>query len=392
MKSSTTYGIHTNCVHAGKGNNDPYGAINEPLYMTSNYALPTDGTPVDWSGTSTNIYARNRNINQMILQDKLCVIEGAEDCVVLGSGVSALAGVFVTFLRSGDHVVCSKVCYSATDILFTSLLPEKYGIQVTRVDSTNLEEVRAAIRENTKLVHVESPGNPTTYISDVASIATLAKQAGALLSVDSTMASPLYFKPLQLGADLVIHSMTKYINGHGDALGGCVLGRRDLIERIKQEAMVNFGGILSPFNAWLICRGLVTFPLRMRHHSETAMQVAEFLEGHKTVRFVAYPGLKSHPQHDLAVKQMYGGYSGMICFGIHGEPDRQIRFLDSLKLITHAVSLGDSESLIVYTGPESPKMKYYPALLHEGFYRFSIGLEDAEDIIADLESALKNIA
>ena len=383
-------GINTTSIHAGKRHDDVNGAMHDPIYLTSNYRLPTDGTPVDWSGIHSNIYARNGSVNQFVLQDKLAAVEGAESCVVMGSGVSALAGVFLTFLQSGDHVVCSEVCYSAVGILFGDLLPRKFHIEATMVDSTDLEQVKAAIQPNTKLIHIETPGNPTTGISDIAAIAALAKLQGAMLTVDSTFASPLYQKPLQLGADLVIHSMTKYINGHGDALGGCVLGSLALIDKIKEEAMVNFGGIISPFNAWLVSRGMITLPLRLRQHSENAQKVAEFLENNNQVRFVHYPGLKSHPHYELAAQQMTG-YAGMISFDIIGDETAHLRFMQELELVAHAVSLGDSESLIVYTEPESKKMEHYPDLFRQGFYRFSVGLEDAEDIIADLEQAFAAI-
>ena len=340
MANYLNQGINTTCIHAGVKDNDPYGALHGPVYLTSNYRLPTDGTPVDWSGINTNIYARNGNVNQFVLQDKLAAIEGAEDCVVLGSGVAGLSGVFLTFLKSGDHVICSKVCYSAVGILFRELLPQKFNIEVSMIDSTDIQAVRAAVRKNTKLIHIETPGNPTTGISDIAAISSIAKEAGALLSVDSTFASPIYQKPLELGADLVIHSMTKYINGHGDALGGSVLGRSELIDQIKTEAMVNIGGILSPFNAWLIARGLITLPLRMRQHSETALQVAKYLEANPCIRFVYYPGLASHPQHTLAAKQMLGGFSGMISFGLKGDHMTHLKFLNSLiawrKLLSEA--------------------------------------------------------
>lgn len=381
--------VETVAVHGGVRKDDTFGAINCPIYMTSNYRIPTDGSPVDWSGTETNIYARNRNVNQWVLQDKLCALTGAEDCVVLASGVAALAGVFVPFLNSGDHAVVSEVCYSATNLLFRKYLPEKYHIQVTFVDTTDTEAVRAAIRPNTKLIHVETPGNPTTGISDIEAIAGMAHAAGSLLSVDTTFAGPICIYPLKLGADLEIHSMTKYINGHGDSLGGCVMGRHELIAQIKEIAMVNFGGILSPFNAWLITRGLATLPLRMRQHSAVALEVAQWLEQCPAVRFVWYPGLESHPQHALAKKLMNGQYSGMISFDIKGDEAVHQKFLDCLHLVTHAVSLGDIESLIVYYDKTSDKLPHYPAIYREGFFRFSIGLENAKDLIADLKEAMK---
>lgn len=377
--------VYTTAVHGGTRKDDVFGAINEPIYMTSNYRIPTDGTPVDWSGIHSNIYCRNRNPNQMVLQDKLCALTGAEDCAVFACGVAALTGVFIPFLNSGDHAIVSEVCYSATNLLFREYLPQKYHIEVTILDTTDTEAVRAAVRPNTKLIHVETPGNPTTGISDLPAIAAIAHEAGALLSVDATFAGPICMYPLKLGADLEIHSMTKYINGHGDSLGGCVLGKTELIDKIKEIAMVNFGGILSPFNAWLVARGLSTLPLRMAQHSKVALAVAEFLEQSPAVRFVWYPGLQSHPQHDRAVKYMNGQYSGMISFDIKGSEEQHQKFLDALHLVTHAVSLGDIESLIVYYDKHSDKLPHYPEIYREGFFRFSVGLEDEKDIIADLQ-------
>lgn len=308
---------------------------------------------------------------------------------MFASGVAALAATFTTFLNSGDHAIVSEVCYSATDLLFREYLPKKYGVEVTLLDTTDTDAVRAAVRPNTKLIHVETPGNPTTGISDLDAIAAIAHTNGALLSVDATFAGPVCLYSLKHGADLEIHSMTKYINGHGGSLGGCVMGNTDLIDRLKELAMVNYGGILSHFNTWLIARGLVTAPLRMKQHSVIALAVARYLEKCPAVRFVWYPGLESHPQHNRALKLMNGQYSGMISFDIKGDEKTHQKFLDSLHLITHAVSLGDVESLIVYYDRNSDKLPHYPSIYQEGFFRFSVGLEDAEDIIADLKQALK---
>ncbi|MDR7869378.1 MAG: PLP-dependent aspartate aminotransferase family protein [Tissierellaceae bacterium] len=381
--------VETIAVHGGTRKDDVHGAINCPIYMTSNYRLPTDGTPIDWSGTESNIYSRNRSINQMVLQDKLCALTGAEDCAVFASGVAALAAVFVPFLNSGDHAIVSEVCYSATNLLFNKYLPEKYNVQVTFVDTTDTEAVHAAMQPNTKLIHVETPGNPTTGISDLRAIADIAHANGALLSVDATFAGPICIYSLKYGADLEIHSMTKYINGHGDSLGGCVMGRKELIKEVKEIAMVNFGGIISPFTAWLIARGLTTVPFRMKQHCKVAMAVAQFLESCPAVRFVWYPGLESHPQHELAKEMMNGQYSAMISFDIKGDEAAHQIFLDSLKLVTHAVSLGDIESLIVYYDKDSDKLPHYPEIFNEGFFRFSIGLENEEDLIADLKQAME---
>ncbi len=388
-------GASSVCIHAGNeiaSQGVAVPAVKTPIYMSNIYRLPTDGTEPDWSGIDSYIYSRNGNVNQFVLEEKLARLENAESCVTLASGVSALASTFFTFLNTGDHVVCSQVCYAAVNLLFRNYLPEKYKIEVSLVDTTDLEAVKNAIKPNTKLIHVETPGNPTTGISDLAEISKIAKEAGALLSVDGTFASPICQSPLELGADVLIHSMSKYINGHGDTLGGCVLGKKELIEKIKTEAMVNMGGILSPFNAWLVARGMATLPIRMKQINNNAIEVAKFLENHPKVRFVYYPGLESHPQHELAKKQMHGGYSGMICFGLDATEEQHYELLSHLKMIVHAVSLGDGESLIVYNSKNGEKMELYPEIFREGFYRFSIGLEDSEDIIADLRQALDSLS
>ncbi len=284
-------------------------------------------------------------------------------------------------------MVCSDVSYIAVYRLLHQYLPEKYNIEATLVDTADLDALRKAVRPNTKLIHIETPGNPTTRISDIAEIAKIAKQAGALLSVDSTFASPYLQHPLALGADLVIHSLTKYINGHGDSLGGAVIGRRELIDKIKRQAMVNLGGIISPFNAWLIMRGVVTLPLRMRQHSESALKIARYLEANPAVKFVYYPGLESHPQHEIAKKQM-SLYSGIIAFALRADPAAHNKFVNSLKIIIPAVSLGHDESLIVFTGPDDERNHFYPQEFSGGHLRFSVGLEDADDLIADIEQAL----
>ena len=210
-----------------------------------------------------------------------------------------------------------------------------------------------------------------------------------MLSVDSTFASPILQKPIELGADISIHSMTKYINGHGDAMGGCVSSTKEIISKIKLGAMINMGGIISPFNAWMIGRGLMTLPLRMEKHCKNAMAIAEFLQSHKNVTFVYYPGLENHPQHQLAKKQMKG-YSGMICFGVKGDTEKQKAFIQKLSLITYALSLGDADTLIVHTSSNDAKIDRYPKEFSNGFFRMSVGLESAEDIIKDLEYALDN--
>lgn len=388
MKYENASGFQTKCIHAGNGIDRETGAIRRPITMANSYRLPEDASELNWSDASQLIYTRNTSANQIYLQERLAALEEGEDCVVLSTGVSALAGVFFTFLKSDSHVICSNVSYIAVYRLLHEYFPEKYGIEATLVDTSDLDEIKKAVRPNTKLIHIETPGNPTTRVSDIEEIAKIAKEAGAMLSVDSTFASPYLQQPLKLGADLVIHSLTKYINGHGDAMGGAVIGKKELIDQIRRQAMVNLGGAISPFNAWLIMRGVVTLPLRMEQHSKNAIEVARFLEGHPAVSFVAYPGLESHPQHEVAKKQM-SLYSGVISFGLRADPATHNKFLNSLQLIIPAVSIGHDESLMVYVGPNDERNHLYPEEFKNGHIRFSVGLENAADIIEDIRQALK---
>ena len=281
--------------------------------------------------------------------------------------------------------------YEAVWRLMSELLPEKYGIEATFVDMANLDAVRAAMRPNTKLVHFEVIANPTTKVADVAVIAQIAHEHGALVSVDSTFTPPPFFRPLEHGADLVVHSLTKYINGHGDAMGGVVIGSRELIGRVKSEALVDVGGTISPFNAWLIMRGSVTLPLRLRQHLSSAEKVADFLESDPRVAYIYYPGLNSHPQHEVAARQFDGrGYGAMMAFAVEGDSNTQNRFVSNLKVITSAVSLGHDETLIVHVaGGVRGGSENYPELFEKyGHLRMSVGLEDPDDLIADLAAAL----
>ncbi|AYF96997.1 trans-sulfuration enzyme family protein [Protaetiibacter intestinalis] len=385
----STLGENSLAVHGGNDAGEPGGPIRTPITMANSYALPDDPSGISWSGTDVPLYTRNSGVNQLGLQRKLAALEHAEDAVVLASGVAALHAVFFTLLRTGDHVVVADQGYEAVYKLFAELLPQKYGIEATFVDTSDLDAVRAAIRPETRLIHTEVVANPTTRVADVAALATIAHEAGALLSVDSTFTPPPLARPLDHGADLVVHSLTKYINGHGDAMGGSVAGSRELIQRIKAEAMVDVGGVISPFNAWLILRGSVTLPLRIRQHVATAAEVARFLEADPRVAFVAYPGLSSHPQHADAARLLPEGAGAMIAFAVDGDPDTQNRFVAALRLITSAVSLGHDESLIVHVGTGGPRVAFYPEPFRRlGHLRFSVGLEDAADLIADLAQAL----
>lgn len=377
-------------VHGGNRVDPGTGAIRSPLVLANSYELPEDPANISWSRTDPPLYTRNSGSNQLLLQEKLAALERGEDAVVLASGVAALHAVFFTHLRSGDHVIVSDITYEATWRLFTELLPERYDIRATFVDSTDHDAVRAAIRPNTKLVHAEAIANPTTRVTDIAALADIAHEAGAILSVDSTFTPPPLYRPLADGADLVVHSLTKFVNGHGDAMGGAVVGSADLVGPIKADAMVDVGGVISPFNAWLITRGSVTLPLRLRQHLASAQRIAEFLEADPRVAYVAYPGLPSHPEHELATKQFGGrGFGSVMAFAVDGDPDTQNRFVANLALITSAVSVGHDETLIVHVGTSGPRVAAYPEPFRTyGHLRLSVGLEDADDLIADVSRAL----
>jgi cystathionine beta-lyase/cystathionine gamma-synthase len=388
--SPGTLSFLTLAVHGGNNTDAHSGPIRMPITMANSYALPEDPSALSWSGTDLPIYTRNSGVNQLALQEKLAALDGGEDAVVLASGVAALHATFFTHLRSHDHIVVSDVTYEATWRLLAEILPSKYGIDATFADTTDVDAVRRAIRPETKIVHVETIANPTTKVTDIAAVAGVAHDAGALLVVDSTFTPPPLYRPLADGADLVVHSLTKYINGHGDAMGGAVIGSRGLIQPIKSDAMVDVGGVISPFNAWLIMRGSVTLPFRLRQHLQSARRIAEFLEAEPRVAYIAYPGLPSHPQHDIATRQFGDrGYGAMLAFAVKGDPAAQNRFVANLRVITSAVSLGHDESLIVHVGTGGPRVASYPdAFQRWGHLRLSVGLEDPDDLIADLSAAL----
>lgn len=386
---SAPLGFATRAVHAGNEIDRDSGAIKRPITMANSYALPYDPTDMNWSSAAGNLYTRNGGTNQKYLQERIASLEGGEDCVVLASGVAALSGLFFALLNQGDHVIFSSVTYIAVYRLLNELFNNKFGVETTIVDTSDPANVEAAIRPNTKLIHIETPGNPTLTISDIAAIADIAHRHGALLSVDNTFASPYNQRPIELGADFSVESLTKYINGHGDAMGGAIVGKTAYLDQIRAQSQVNLGGTISPFNAWLIMRGSATLPLRMRQHNENALKAARWLERQPCVSFVAYPGLESHPGHETAKKQMAPGFGGVLSFGLRADHDTHNRFVSYLRVITSAVSLGHDESLIVFLGENDERQYLYPEAFHNGFFRFSVGIEDADDIIADLKQALE---
>jgi cystathionine beta-lyase/cystathionine gamma-synthase len=342
-------------------------------------------------------YTRWGNPTLRALEDRLSALEGAEAAVVTASGMAAVSATILTFLSSGDHLIASEVCYAGSVELF-GLHLRRLGIEVSLVDTSDAAQVQAALQPNTRLIYVETPANPILRIADIAALSEIAHRAGALLAVDSTWAGPTLQRPLALGADYVVHSLTKYLNGHGDALGGAIIGPQSGVGRIRKEMLVHLGGAMSPFNAWLILRGLATLPLRMQKHCQNALQVARFLESHPAVNRVVYPGLESHPQHELARKQM-SDFGGMITFQLKGGLGAAINLAEKIKLFSYATSLGHAHSLLFYY-PTDLYVDAAPYLNKEqkasirqwtgdGIVRASIGLEDPRDLIADLDQALR---
>lgn len=382
-------GFQTRAVHTGNEIDKDTGAIKRPITMANSYSLPYDPSDLNWSGADKNLYTRNGGSNQQYLQEKIASLEGGEDCVVLASGVAALSGLFFALLKTGDHVIFSSVTYIAVYRLLNELFNHKFGVETTIVDTSDLEAVKSAVKPNTKLIHIETPGNPTLTVSDIRAIAGIAREHGILLSVDNTFASPYNQRPIELGADFSVESLTKYINGHGDSMGGSITGKKEYLDIIRAQSQVNLGGVISPFNAWLIMRGAVTLALRMKQHNDNAIRVAGYLETVPEVRFVAYPGLESHPGHAVAKGQMNPGFGGVLSFGLKADHDTHNRFVSYLKVITSAVSLGHDESLIVFLGERDERQYLYPEEFHDGFFRFSVGIEDVEDIIWDLRQALE---
>lgn len=388
----TTLTNDTWAVHGGNRADETTGAIRTPIVMANSYRLPADPTVLAEDDPDLLIYTRESGANQLGLQEKLARAEGGEAAAVFTTGMAALHGAFFTILNPGDHVIVSDVVYMRVFNLFGSLLPRKMGIEVDFVDITDLDAVSAAVRPDTRLIHTEVIANPDPKVGDIAALARIAHDNGVLLTVDSTFTPPPLMRPLEHGADLVFHSLTKYINGHGDAMGGAVIGGRNLVDDIKFDALHLVGGAIAPFNAWLIMRGSLTLPLRLQRHCENAQAVAEFLAADPRVVHVAYPGLEQDPHHASASAQLAGGHGGIVSFAIAGNHADRIRFVEDLRLITSAVSLGHDETLIAYeTYPPERAAGFSGPFRDHGLIRLAVGLESSQDLIADLDAALTTV-
>ncbi|MBI2849253.1 MAG: PLP-dependent transferase [Chloroflexi bacterium] len=384
-------GPSTKAVHAGHGPDKLTGALVPPIYQTSTFAFHSaeHGARLFAGEEEGYIYSRLGNPTVTALAGKIAALEGGEEALITSSGMAAISTAMAALTRARDHIVSTQVIYGATYTFLRDIV-SRFGIEVSFVKGASLENIRAALTPSTRLVYIETPANPTLEVIDIAAVAGLTREVGAMLVVDNTFATFYNQHPLALGADLVVYSATKYIGGHGDVIGGAVVGSKELIGQVRR-ILRNTGGILGPLEAWLLVRGLKTFALRMARHNENGLAVAEFLAGHPRVRCVHYPGLPQFPGHEIARAQM-SGFGGMIAFEVEGGVAGGMSLVNAVELCTLAVSLGDVSTLIEHpasmTHAGVPKDVRGGMGITDGLVRLSVGIEDADDIVADLEQAL----
>lgn len=390
----------TLAVHGGVDVDPITGAIGPHIATSTNFAAEYGTIGFSAAGTVEDAvpfaYAREGHPNSAQLERRIALLDGAEDCVVFGSGIAAITGLILHLLGPGDHIVVSDITYAGTAEFTRGFLKRK-GIEVSLADMSDLDDVKRALRPNTKLVHAETPCNPIMKLVDIRALADLVHEAGAELAIDGTFATPAVTRPLALGADYAVYSLTKYMGGHGDAIGGSISGSHAKLRPLRDDVGVHLGATLSAFNAWLIMRGLETLPIRMEAYARTATKVATFLEEHPKVTRVRYPGLPSHPQYDLAQRQM-ATPSGMISFHVDDAKRFGAGFHDALRVFYFAASLGLSRSLILECDTadlqrttyqlDEEHQRRYREFAGDAFFRLTIGLEDADDLIADLDRAL----
>lgn len=385
-------GESTRSVHEDE--NIEHGSISIPIYQSATFQFATadDVARAVKGELDSYVYSRWSNPTVSRLESKLASLEYAEDSAFFSSGMAAISTAILSFAESGSHIVAIRDLYGETYRLIHDFLP-KFGVESTLVDTMKFDEMKSSMRKNTRIIYIETPTNPTLKLVDIARVAKLAKSSNSILMVDNTFASPLNQNPLRLGADLVLHSATKYLNGHSDVIAGAVAGNREKIARIKIVRRI-LGGVLDPHAAWLVLRGIKTMAARIRVQNRNAELLASFLSKHKKVRAVNYPGLKSNPQYYLAKRQMRG-YGGMLSFEIKGGIDEAKKFIDSLKVAKIAASLGGVETLVAHpatlTHAQLSKQDREKAGISDSLIRVSVGIEDVEDIINDFEQALSKL-
>jgi methionine-gamma-lyase len=385
-------GFNSKLVHAGS-KKDAFGSAVTPIYQTSTFGFESAENGADrFAGKSSGyIYTRIGNPTIAALEDCVSALEEGVGGVATSSGMGAIATAYLALLNQGDHVVSTASVYGPTRTLMEKHL-SRFGVASTYVDTSNLAEIRAAMRPETKMVYVETPSNPLMQVTDVRAVAALAHEKGALLVVDSTFASPYLQKPLTLGADVVLHSVTKFINGHADVVGGILVARDTELYRRIRAMMVIMGCNMDPHQAYLVHRGLKTLAIRIERSQQSALEIARWLEARPDVAWVRYVGLPSHPQHELAAKQM-AGFGSMISFELKGGMEAGVKLMDGVKLAMLAVSLGGVETLIEHpasmTHAGVPRKEREEAGITDGLVRYSVGIEDTADLIEDLRRALE---
>ncbi len=380
-------GFRTKQIHAGVKPDPTTGAILTPIYQATTFVQES----VDEYMSRGYSYSRAGNPTVRAFEEKLTALEGGLDTTAYGSGMAATVGVFLALLRAGDHVVIGDVVYGGT-YRFADQFLKKFGVEISFVDASDLDAVRSALRSNTKMVFTETPANPTLKMTDLAAVSEICKDAGILHVTDNTFLTPYYQRPFVLGADVIIHSTTKFLDGHNATLGGAVVVNDAELQEQIAFARISAGLVMSPMVAWLTLQGTKTLSERMDRQSANAMEIAQWLQGHPAVEYVNYPGLKEHPQHDLASTQA-SGYGAMVCFEVTGGVDAGKRLMDTVELWTLAENLGAVESLITHpvtmTHAAIPPAERLAAGITDGLVRLSVGLEDAEDLIAALDKALQ---
>lgn len=386
-------GFSTRAIHLGYDPAEHEGALTPPIFMTSTFAFETAeaGSEMFRGERAGYIYGRTRNPTQTILEERMASLEGGEAAMTTASGMGAISSIMLTLLNPGDEALIDHTVYGNTFAYFTQALT-RFGVIVKLADFTRLETVTDQIGEKTKVVFFETPANPNLRVIDIAAVAAIARKVGALVVVDNTFATPVLQRPLEFGADLVVHSGTKYLGGHGDLLAGVVVGPADLVKQVRQTGLRWMtGATLSPFNCFLMLRGLKTLELRLERHSASGLAVAEMLEKHPKIASISYPGLPAFLQHELAKRQM-SAFGGLMAFELDGGLEMGMALMNKLTLITRAVSLGDTETLIQH--PASMTHAIYSAEervrhgISDGLLRLSVGLENVDDILDDLEQAL----
>ncbi|MGP8012458.1 MAG: trans-sulfuration enzyme family protein [Halobacteriota archaeon] len=386
------YGINTKLVHAGERPSPDTSALAPPIYQTSSFAI--DEILPSGIKRGKYVYSRLSNPTLTTLELKMAALEGGDAAVSFASGMGAVSAIMLTLLKCGDHLIADPVLYGSTYDLLKKGAP-RLGFEVSFVDTSNPENVAEAVKDNTKLVFFETPANPTLKLVDIRKVAAIASEHRVKTIVDNTFLTPYYQKPLELGADIVVHSATKYLNGHGDALGGIVVSSYEEAVTIRKGVLRDMGAVLSPFNAFLILRGLRTLALRMERHAQNATELAAFLKEHEAVKQVLYPGFDQNLESNPNLKKQMAGFGGMLAFKIRGGVDSAVTFLNTLKLCTVAVSLGDTATLIEHPGLMThaviPKEDREMLGITDDLIRLSAGLEDVADIKADLKQALDAI-